>query len=99
MAALTPTHIGRRKPLGDRTIKTIQFTIANANAADEWVVTGLATIEAVIGIVPFGTADVAEIPSVVLNARGTGVAADANPGDLGVEGNAAVWQVTVVGKL
>jgi len=99
MAALTATRIGRRKPWGDRFVQMYQFTIANANAADEWIVTDFKHIEGVLGIVPFGTADIAEIPSVVLNADGTGVTAGDDPGHLGIEGNAAVWQVTVVGKI
>jgi len=102
MAALTATRVGRRKPYGDRFIQAVVVTIANANAADEWISSassGFKQIETVLGIVPLGTADIAEAPAVVLNAQGTGVAAGTNAGDLGLEGNAADYHITIVGRI
>lgn len=98
MAALTATKKALL-PIGDKVLATFGFTIANANAADEWIqCAGLSWIEAVVGVVPIGTADLIDVPAFVLNAEGTGVTAGTDPGALGIEGNAADWQVTVIGK-
>lgn len=98
MAALTATEVTKRLPVGDRTMKTLRFTIANANAGDEWIVTGLSTIESVVGSAVIGQADVAETPAFRKNAQGTDVAEGTNHGDLAVEGNAATFEVTVIGR-
>jgi hypothetical protein len=100
MAALTPTHIGRPKPLGDRMVRTIRFTIANANAADEWIVTGLSWVDAVLGIIVTGTGVENDVPTYLRNCQGTGQTEDtqADGGKLAIEGAAGTWEVTVIGK-
>lgn len=50
MAALTPTELTKRLPLGDRMVKTIRATTGSAGAADEWIVTGLSDIDAILGV-------------------------------------------------
>jgi hypothetical protein len=87
MAAIASTDLTDRLPIGNRVLKTLQLSAATgAASATEWVVSGLSQIDAVVGAVLDGTAaaDTGEF-TFVLNAQGTGVAANTNPGDLGVE--------------
>ena len=79
----------------------ITGTLAAASAT-EWLATDLLRIEAVIGNpVLQGTTALASSEYVmVLNAQGTGVAAETNLGDLGIEltaGTAIDQIVTVIG--
>jgi len=101
VAALTPTYLTGKLPVGHKVIRTFRFTIANADAADEWVDTGLTWIDAVIGVVAIGTADIAELPAFKKNCQGTGGTENTTTtgGDLAVEGNAGVFEVTVLGKV
>lgn len=56
MAALTATELTKRLPLGDRMVKVFRATSgATANAADEYITTGLHKIEAILGLVVIGT--------------------------------------------
>lgn len=57
MAALTPTSVIKRFPLGDRFLVTVRATSgASANPADEYIaIPGLSWIDAVVGYVPIGT--------------------------------------------
>lgn len=97
MAALTATQIGSRQSVGDQFEYVYSVPIANAAAADEWIVTRFSKILSANTQV-LGTTD--RGVNVVLNARGTGVAADTNAGDLGIEGSgAATVLVTVRGRL
>lgn len=103
MAALTPTNLTELQPLGEYMIRTFTVT-PGAGAADEWVAgsaIGFGELVAVLGVVTVGTAPNPTLPSIVLNARGTGVAAGTNPGDLGIEDTAGsiAFQVTVLGKV
>lgn len=61
MAALTPTVVLKREPLGDRMLVTVRATSgASANPSDEYIdIPGLSWIDAVVGVVPFGTSAVA----------------------------------------
>jgi len=101
MAALTRTEIVKRFPLGDRSLRTIRATSgAGANPADEYIVTGLSYIDAIVGWAVVGT-DPTTAPAVFKkNARGTGVTEGTNRGDLGVEfgGTGIVFEVTVIGR-
>lgn len=58
MAALTPTSVTKRLPVGDRFQVTVRATSgSSANPADEYIVIpGLSWIDAVVGHVPIGTA-------------------------------------------
>lgn len=98
MAALTATALTSKTPYGEYFERCFSVTVANANAADEWIVTGFKTVIAVTGVVRNGTAVGANLPAIVKNARGTGVAAGTNAGDLGIEGDAATYEITVVGR-
>lgn len=110
MAALTPTYLTGKLPIGRRVIRVIRFTISNANAPDEWIDTGLSWIDGVIGCVAVArTADDAETPGFKKNCGATDGTADGTQGDentatagaggiLAVEGNAGAWEVTVIGK-
>jgi hypothetical protein len=100
MAVLTHTELTARLPVGDRVMQSYSIAAAGDNAADEWIATGLTHIEAVVGCAPIGAAPFLAAPSFQMNARGTGVTVGANPGDLGVEVEAAgdnTLQVTVIG--
>jgi hypothetical protein len=105
MAALTATRVGNRLPIGDRFLVTFRVTIANANAADEWVAagpsgTGLRWIDRVIGVVDVNaTADETEVP-VVLKNEGTGTAGTEGTtgGALAIEGNAGTYEISLIGK-
>lgn len=56
MAALTATDLALRLPLGNRVVKSFRATSgATANAADEYITTGLRKIDAVLGLVVIGT--------------------------------------------
>ena len=100
MAALTATQLGDRIPMGKHVQVSFSIAAAGDNSAVEWIATGLSSIIAVTGLVAVGAAPFANAPSVQLNARGTGVTVDTNPGDLGIEVEAAgdnTLQVTVLG--
>ena len=93
MAALTATQIGNREVLGDRTRLQFTATIANAAAADEWIATGMTKLlSAQVQTTGTTTSGI----NVVLNARGTGVAAGTNLGDLGIEGVAGCGVIVTV---
>lgn len=108
MAALTPSKITTLIEANGYVIRS--FTVAvTSNASDtEWIATGLATIDAVVGWAYRGTAAPAtaasaavQAPVFVKNAQGTGVTAGTNHGDLGIEVlsvNMTV-EVTVLGRL
>lgn len=71
MAALTSTELTLRLPLGNRVVKSFRATSgAAANAADEYITTGLRKIEAVIGLTVIGTtaAPVAATGTVIFSA-------------------------------
>lgn len=61
MAALTPTAVTKREPLGDRYLVTVRATSgSSANPADEYIVIpGLSWIDAVVGYAPIGTSNAA----------------------------------------
>jgi len=107
MAALTATVVGKRIPVGDRVLRTFRFTIANANAADEWVAagpsgTGLRWIDRIVGAVGIGTAVTTDMPVYKRNcASGTGGTEDtaADGGALSIEGAAGTYEVSVIGKI
>ena len=97
MAALTATQIGDRIPIGNEFEYTYSVPVANAAAADEWFVTRFSKILSATTQV-LGTTD--RGVNVVLNASGTGVAADTNAGNLGIEATgAATVIVRVRGRL
>lgn len=97
MAALSATQLGNRKPVGDVIEETWKATTGVA-AADEWIATGLSEIESVVGAVVNGAATSGL--NFLLNAQGTGETEDDDPGDLGIEAEAAVEViVTVRGRL
>ncbi len=55
MAALTVTELVKREPIGDRMLKIFRATSnATAGTADEYIVTGLSQIDAVLSWVPIG---------------------------------------------
>lgn len=99
MAALTPTAGAEgRVPLGaGHYLKRFTFTVANTAAADEWIVTGFATIIGVYGSIGV-RGPTKGSTNYVLNAQGTGQTAGTTPGVLGVESDvAAVHEVVVIG--
>lgn len=101
MAAVSVTEVTKRLPVGDRVMQTFRTSALGDNSATEWIATGLSWIDAVVGVVPIGTAPFANTPSFVKNAQGTGVTAGTNPGDLGIEVEAAgdnALEVTVIGR-
>lgn len=98
MAVLTLTKVTARLPVGDRVMETGRFTIANANAEDEWLPTGLTTIDAIVGIIAIGQADITELPAARKNAQGTVAAENSSHGDLAIEGNAGTYEITYIGK-
>lgn len=57
MAAITPTAVTRREPIGDRFLVTVRATSGStASPADEYItIPGLSWIDAVVGYVPIGT--------------------------------------------
>lgn len=97
MAALTTSKLGDVKmSLGRWFVKAFSVT-TGAAAADEWIATGFSRVEAVLGHAVQGTTD--RGVNFVLNARGTGVAAETNAGDLGIEATGAVTvHVLVLGR-
>jgi hypothetical protein len=81
-------------------MQSYSIAAAGDNAADEWIATGLTSIIAVVGVAPIGATPFLAAPSFQMNAQGTGVAVDTDPGDLGVEVEAAgdnTLHVTVIG--
>lgn len=98
MAALTATFVTKRLPVGD--LAQVTFTCTTgAAAANEWVVTGLSTISAIIGAVVTGADPQLSTLNFVKNAQGTGVAEGTNHGDLGIESpTAETIEVTVLGR-
>lgn len=101
MAVLTSTELTKRVPLGDRVVQSFSIAAAGTAAADEWIATGLSHIDAVLGFAPIGATTFTGAPNFQINAQGTGVAVDTNPGDLGVEVTGAgdnTLQVTVIGR-
>jgi hypothetical protein len=106
MAALVATRVGRREPVGSRFMQSFRFTIANANAADEFVVggpsgTGLRWIDRIAGCVGIGTAVTTDMPVFKRNcASGTAGTEDtaADGGALSIEGAAGTYEVQVFGK-
>lgn len=100
MAVVASTKQTSRIPVGDRVMQTFRTSALGDNAADEWIATGLSLIDAVVGFAALGTAPFTHAPTFVKNAQGTGVTAGTNPGDLGIEVEAAadnVIEVTVIG--
>jgi hypothetical protein len=105
MAALaTITKIGGRQRRGQFFEQTVRVGGATGVAsAVEWIAKadiGFSTILGISGYAVLGTTDTGV--NFVMNAQGTGVAADTNPGDLGVESTAALTSgllVTVYGKI
>lgn len=97
MAALTATLATERLPVGNLYMQTFRAT-AGAAAADEWIATGFSTIVAIVGHAVTGATDLGM--NFQRNARGTGVAVDTNPGDLGCEQvtGGAEFSVTVLGR-
>jgi len=101
MAAVAHTEVTKRLPVGDRVMQTFRTSALGTAAADEWIATGLSWIDAVVGLVVIGATTSTVQNSVVKNARGTGVAAGTNAGDLGIEVTDAginVVEVTVIGR-
>jgi hypothetical protein len=100
MAALTGTKMlgAAGLPLGQYILQTEEFTIANANAADEWIDTGYSEVIAVVGVVVIGTAVEADLVAFVENASGTGDTEDSDMGYLGIEGAAGTYQVTYIAR-
>lgn len=99
MAALSPTFLTARIPAGNLLDVTFRVAITNTGSADEWVVTGLSSIEAIVGFAVIGTVGVAITPNFRKNANGTGVAEGTNPGNLALECAAlATLEVTVRGR-
>lgn len=99
MAVIAAAQVGYRQFVGDEVEITFRTTANTqvANAA-EWIATGLSKITKVTGHSVHGATTSGV--NFVMNAQGTGVTEDTNPGDLGVEAGAAVqFQVTVRGRL
>ena len=97
MAVITATQIGKRQPVGDQFEYVYLVPVSNTAAADEWIDTPFQTILSAFTQVNT-TSD--RGVNIVLNARGTGVAAGTNGGDLGIEATAATnVLVTVRGRL
>lgn len=99
MAVLTATKVGDATPYGRYYAQTFSVVVANAAAADEWIATGFRKIITVLGIIRNGTAVGANLPAIVKNANGTGQSADSTMGSLGLEADAATYEVTVVGMV
>jgi hypothetical protein len=87
MAVLTTTtKMNYPVPDGQTKVRVYNVTVASQSATDEWIATGGEEVIAVLGVSPLnGTAGLTPNLSIVLNARGTGATAGANPGDLGIE--------------
>lgn len=71
MGALTTVEQVKRLPIGDRMLKTFRATSnATVNTADEYITTGLRQIDAVVGLIVFGTtaAPVAATQTVTFSA-------------------------------
>jgi hypothetical protein len=100
VAALTPTFLTGKLPLGHKVTRTFRVSVTSDAAADEWVDTGLTYIDAVLGFAVIGQAGAVDVPAFRKNARGTGVAEGTNPGDLAIEVVATdlVLEITVIGK-
>lgn len=97
MAALTATAIGGKRPSGRFFEQTYSVAISNSAAADEYVVTNLKQIFAVVGHAVQGTTD--RGVNFVLNAQGTGQTAGSTLGSLGIEATgAATVHFTVLGR-
>jgi len=100
MAVLTASDLTGLAPVGRYFMKTLSFTVSNTGAADEWIVTGLRQIKAVVGFAVQG-ATKGSCNFVMNNLAGTGTAADQSGGGggLGVESDvAATIHVTVLGR-
>lgn len=79
-----------------RVIRFLRGTAGGADATDEWLVSGLHKIQALIGGSELGAAPATV--NFVLNAEGTAATEDANPGALAVEAAGAnVITATVIG--
>jgi len=99
MAVVAVTSQTARVPAGPYWMQTFRATIAGADAADEWIVTGFKNIIMVVGDAVLGATEGAKTNNYVKNAQGTGVAAGTNPGDLGIETElAADLEVTILGQ-
>lgn len=99
MAAITPTLVGVWQA-GEYEFKTFRVAVTNANAADEWIDTGLQWIVGIVGFAPIGTAVVANAPAFKKNCQGTGGTEDtaSTGGDLAIESDATTtYSVTVFG--
>ena len=101
MAALGVIQESARIPLGNRVMVSFQVngTIGTTQAA-EWIATGLSSIDCVVGTAVHGADPDDKALGLQLNARGTGVAAGVNPGDLGITVSEAGTNnpcVTVIG--
>lgn len=98
MAVLTATALTSKVPYGEYFARTFSVAVANANAADEWIVTGFSKVITVTGVIKNGTAVGASLPAIVKNAAGTGQSADSTMGALAIEGDIATYEITVVGR-
>jgi hypothetical protein len=107
VAALTPTFLTGKLPVGHKVDRTFRVSVTSNAAADEWVDTGLTFIDAIVGWAYIGQAAptqagaaALEVPVFRKNAQGTGVAEGTNPGDLAIEvasGDVTI-EITVRGK-
>ena len=100
MAALTATDLSGRVPHGKYVAITFSLTALGTDSATEWIATGLSNIIGILGYAVIGATLSLTPPAFQMNAQGTGVAVDVNPGDLGVEVGEAgenTLQVTVFG--
>ena len=106
---LSPEHLSRWSMLQEADPQLAspylcpEFTVAVASndATDEWIVTGLSSIDAVIGCAVQGATAQTETPNFVINGQGTAATAGANPGDLGIEipdTTNSTLHVTVLGR-
>jgi hypothetical protein len=107
MAAIAASLVTKR---GDDVVhsngyvdRSFQVTIINPSAEDEWVVTGLSKIVAVVGwaATAYGSTPVfyTNPPLFLLNSEGTAAGATDTPGCLGIEVSDAwsIFSVTVRG--
>jgi hypothetical protein len=104
MAALTGTRVTYREPVGSKFMVTVRVTALGDNAADEYIPAatwGLSYIDSIVGWTPVGTAPWANVPLFNKNGQGTGATEGDNPGDVGIEVEAAtdnIMEVTVLGR-
>lgn len=103
MAVLSATRLVDPQPVGEYVISTVRVT-PGAAAADEWISAsdlGMSWVIAVLGCATDShTAGNPTLPTFELNARGSGVGAGTNPGDLGIEdvAGSVSFFVTAIGR-